>query len=72
MQDLAFLIEPKFIRRELPGWRTSYSRLVLVLRHLFARLIFGLLFWLAVVLIKVAVVIAIGYLILVGIRALLR
>jgi hypothetical protein len=34
--------------------------------------ILGFLFWLAVALIKLAVVIAIGYLILVGIRALLR
>ena len=32
----------------------------------------GILFWVAVTLIKLAVVVAIGYLILVGIRALLR
>lgn len=34
--------------------------------------IIGLLIWFAILLIKVAVVLAIGYLILVGIRALLR
>jgi len=34
--------------------------------------IIGLLIWLAIMLIKVAVVLAVGYLIIVGIRALLR